>query len=72
MSQDSFSLTFVLFFPLNFLHILFALLQVIFHFIEGQVEWGFEQLALVEGVPAYGRRMGARWSLRSPSVQAIL
>jgi len=33
--------------------------------VQGQVGWGFEQPGLVKGVPAHGRRVGTRWSLRS-------
>ena len=28
--------------------------------VQGQVGWGFEQLGLVEGVPAHGRGAGTR------------
>jgi len=31
--------------------------------VQGQVGWGCEQLALVEGVPAHGTGVGLRWSL---------
>jgi len=31
--------------------------------VQGQVGWGFEQLGLVEGVPAHGRGVGTRWSI---------
>ena len=33
---------------------------------------GFEQPGLVEGVPAHGRGVETRWSLRSFSIQTIL
>ena len=33
--------------------------------VQGQVGRGFEQPGLVEGVPAHGRGVGTRWSLRS-------
>jgi len=34
--------------------------------------WGFEQPGLVEDVPAHGREVGTRWSLRSLPTQTIL
>jgi len=40
--------------------------------VQGQVGWGFEQPGPVEGVPAYGRGVGTRWSLRSLPTQTIL
>jgi len=39
---------------------------------QGQVGWSSEQPGLVEDVPAHGREVGTRWSLRSPPTQAIL
>jgi len=39
--------------------------------VQGQVGWGFEQPGLVEGVPAHGRGIGTRWSLRSVPTQTI-
>jgi len=32
---------------------------------QGQVGWGFKQPGPVEGVPAHGRGVGTRWSIRS-------
>jgi len=40
--------------------------------VQRQVEWGFEQPGLVEGVPAHGRGVGARWSLKSFPTQTVL
>jgi len=40
--------------------------------VQGQVGWGFEQAGVVEGVPAHGRGVGTRWSLRSLPTQTIL
>ena len=40
--------------------------------VQGQAGWGFEQLGLVEGVPAHGRGVGTRWSLGSLPTQTIL
>lgn len=40
--------------------------------VQGQVGWRSEQPDLVKGVPAYGRGVGTRWSLRFLSAQAIL
>lgn len=40
--------------------------------VQGQVKWGFEQPALVEGVPTYGRGIGTRWSLVSFPTQTII
>ena len=40
--------------------------------LQGQVGWGFEKPGLVEGVPAHGRRLGTRWSIRSLPTQSIL
>lgn len=39
--------------------------------VQGQVGWSFEQPALVEGVPAHGRGVGMRWSLRCLPTQTI-
>jgi len=36
------------------------------------VGWGFEQPGLVEDVPAWGRGVGTRWSLRLFPMQTIL
>ena len=38
-----------------------------FSLIQDQVGWGFEQLGLVEGVPAHGKGVRTRWSLEVPS-----
>jgi len=38
---------------------------------EGHVGGGFEQPALVEGVPAHGRGLGTGWSIRSLPTQTI-
>jgi len=35
--------------------------------VQGQVGQGFEQPCLVKDVPARGRGVGARWSLKVPS-----
>jgi len=40
--------------------------------VQGQVGRGFEQPVLVEGVPAHGRGVITRWSLRSLPIQTIL
>ncbi|GAB0188788.1 hypothetical protein GRJ2_001344100 [Grus japonensis] len=40
--------------------------------VQGQVGWGFGQPGLVEGVPAHGRGVGTRWSLRSLPTQTFL
>jgi len=40
--------------------------------VQGQVGWGFEQPGLVEGVPAHGRGVGTRLSIRSLPTQTIL
>lgn len=40
--------------------------------VQGQVEWDFEQLVLVEGIPAYGRSIETRGSLRSLPTQTFL
>ena len=40
--------------------------------VQGQVGKGFVPLGLVEGVPAHGRGVGRRWSLRSLLTQTIL
>lgn len=40
--------------------------------MKGHAGWGFEQLALVGGVPAHGRGVGVIWSLRSLPTQTIL
>jgi len=39
---------------------------------QGQVRQRFKQPGLVEGVPAHGREVGKRWSLRSLPTQTIL
>ena len=39
---------------------------------QGQVGWSSEQPGLVEDVPAHGRGIGTRWSLRSRPTQTIL
>lgn len=33
--------------------------------IQGQARWGSEQPSLLEGIPAHGKGLGTRWSLRS-------
>lgn len=38
-------------------------------YIQGGVGWGFEQLGVVEGAPAYSRRVGTRWFLRFLPIQ---
>jgi len=38
----------------------------------GQPGWGFEQPGLVEGVPAHGRGVGTRVSLRFLPTQTIV
>ena len=40
--------------------------------VQGQARRGFEQPGLVEGVPAHGKGVGSRWSLRSLPTQTIL
>ena len=35
--------------------------------VQGKVWWDFEQPGLVEGVPAHGRGIGTKWSLKVPS-----
>ena len=40
--------------------------------VQAQVGWVFEQPGLMEGVPAHGRGVGSRWSLRSLPTQTIL
>jgi len=40
--------------------------------IQDQAVWGFEQLRLGGGVPAYSRGVGTRWSWRSLPTQTIL
>jgi len=40
--------------------------------VQGQVGWSSEQPGLVEDVPAHGRGIGTRWSLRSLPTQTIL
>lgn len=40
--------------------------------IQGQFGWCFQQPGLVKCVPAHGRWVGRRWSLRSFPTQAIL
>jgi len=35
--------------------------------VQGQVGLGFEQPGLVKCVPAHGREVGTRWSIRVPS-----
>ena len=40
--------------------------------VQGQDGWVFEQPGLVEGVPAHGRGVGTRWSIRSVPTQTIL
>ena len=40
--------------------------------VQGQVGRSSEQTGLVEDVPAHGRRVGTRWSLRSLPTQTIL
>jgi len=40
--------------------------------VPGQVGWSSEQPGLVEGVPAHGRGVGTRWSLRSLTTLTIL
>ena len=39
--------------------------------VQGQVGWGLEHPGLVEGVPAHGRGVGTRWSVRSLPTQTI-
>jgi len=39
--------------------------------VQGQVGRGFEPPGLVEGVPARGRGVGTRWSIRSLPTQTI-
>lgn len=39
---------------------------------EGWVGWGIEQLGLAGDIPAYGRRVGTRWSWRFFPTQIIL
>lgn len=39
--------------------------------VEGEAGWGFEQLGLVESVPAHGRRVGTIWSLSSLPTQTF-
>ena len=40
--------------------------------VQGQAGWGFEQPAVVQGVPAHGRGVGTSWSIRSLPTQTIL
>jgi len=40
--------------------------------VQGQVGWSFEQHGLVEGVPAHGRGVGTRWSLKFIPTRTIL
>ena len=40
--------------------------------VQGQVGWSSEQPGLVEDVPAHGRGIGTRWSLRSLPTLTIL
>ena len=40
--------------------------------VQDQVGWSSEQPGLVEDVPAYGRGVGTRWSLRSLPTLTIL
>ena len=40
--------------------------------VQGQAGRGFEQPGLVDGVPAHGRGVQTRWSLRSLPTQTIL
>ena len=40
--------------------------------VQGQLGWGFEQPGLVEGVPAHGRGVGTRWSLKYLPTLTIL
>ena len=40
--------------------------------VQGQAGWGFEQPGLVEGVPAHGRGVGTRGSVRSLPTQTNL
>ena len=40
--------------------------------VQGQAGWSCEQPGLVEDVPAHGRGIGTRWSLRSLPTQTIL
>jgi len=40
--------------------------------VQGQVGWGFEQLGPVEGVPANGRGVRTRRSLRSLPTQTVV
>jgi len=42
------------------------------HSVQGQVGWSSEQPGLVEGVPAHGRGVGTRWSLRPLPTFTIL
>jgi len=40
--------------------------------VQDQVEWGIEQPGLMESVPAHGRGVGTRGSIRSLPTQTIL
>jgi len=40
--------------------------------VQGQVGWSSEHPGLVEDVPAHGRGVGIRWSVRSLPTQTIL
>jgi len=40
--------------------------------VQGQAGWSSEQPGLVEDVPAHGRGVGTRWSLRSLPTLTIL
>ena len=40
--------------------------------VQSRAGWGYDQAALVEGVPAHGREVGIRWSSRSLPTQIIL
>jgi len=40
--------------------------------VQNQAGWGFERPGLMEGVPAHGRMIGTRSSLRSLPTTSIL